>query len=172
MIRYELKDSVKQDAFEKILPGFGDALQAACDEQFDDEFSHVCVQLNHGGGVLWDGGVNIKKSAICTKEVYDPRAWNNYPEVTPPEGVVMRLEITEAPFDKGLEGHKACATWLVRTFEILDDDRKTKINTTEGRWYIVWRDSEPDEMLETYGFTPEEKIFKARFRPWDEESAK
>lgn len=93
MIRYELKDKEKQSAFEKILPGFGDDLQAACDEQFDDEFSHVCVQLNHGGGVFYDGEVSIKKSAICTKEVYDPDAWNNYPEVTPPEKVWMRIEM-------------------------------------------------------------------------------
>lgn len=93
MIRYELKDKEKQSAFEKILPGFGDDLQAACDEQFDDEFSHVCVQLNHGKGVFYDGEVSIKKSAICKKEVYDPDAWNEFPEVTPPEKVWMRIEM-------------------------------------------------------------------------------
>ena len=36
--------------------------------------------------------MDIKKKAIRTKEGYDPNAWNNYPEVTPPEGVPLRCE--------------------------------------------------------------------------------
>lgn len=96
MIRYELKDKERQAALEKALPGFGKDLQAACKDQFDDEFSHVCVQLNHDGGIFFDSGVNIKKTAIRTKEAYDPKGWNKYPEVTPPEGVWMRVETWNA----------------------------------------------------------------------------
>lgn len=96
MIRYELKNKERQAALEKILPEFGDDLQAACDEQFDDEFNHVCVRLSDNGGVFCDDEVNIKvnikKAAIRAKEVYDPYAWNKYPEVTPPEGVPLRCE--------------------------------------------------------------------------------
>ena len=92
MISYKLKDSEKQNAFEKIIPGFGDDLQAACAEQFGDEFSHVCVRLSDNGGVFWDGEVNIKKAAIRAKGAYDPNAWNKYPEVTPPEDISLRCE--------------------------------------------------------------------------------
>lgn len=89
---YELKDKERQAALEKMLPGFGEDLQKACEDDFDDGFNHVCVQLSAGSDVFYYGTVDIRKAAICTKEVYDPHAWNNYPEATPPEGVLMRIE--------------------------------------------------------------------------------
>lgn len=92
MKRYELKDKERQAALEKMLPGFSEDLQKACEDDFDDGFNHVCVQLSAGSDVFYYGTVDIRKAAICTKEVYDPHAWNNYPEVTPPEGVWMRCE--------------------------------------------------------------------------------
>lgn len=92
MIRYELKDKERQAAWEKVFPGFGDALQAACDEQFDDKFSYVRVRLICAGILYCDGLLNIRKKAIRTKEGYDPNAWNNYPEVTPPKDISLRCE--------------------------------------------------------------------------------
>lgn len=92
MIRYELNDKKRQAALEKVFPGFGRALQVACKNEFDDEFSHVCVQLNLDGDVFYDDEVCVKKSAIRAKRAYDPHAWNDYPNVTPPEGVLMRIE--------------------------------------------------------------------------------
>ena len=93
MIRFELKNKEQQDILEKAFPGFGRDLQAACDGQFDDEFSYVRVRFSRGDGIFYDGGLSIKKSVIHTKMVYDPNAWNNYPEVTPPEKVWMRIEM-------------------------------------------------------------------------------
>lgn len=92
MIRFELKDKERQAALEKMLPGFSEDLQTACENQFDNGFNHVCVQLSAGSDVFYFGTVDIRKAAICTKEVYDPHAWNRFPEVTPPEGVWMRCE--------------------------------------------------------------------------------
>lgn len=96
MIRYALKNRERQAAWEKAFPGFGDALQAACDEQFDDKFSYVRVRLICARILYCDGLLDIKKKAIHTKEGYDHNAWNNYPEVTPPEGVWMRVETWSA----------------------------------------------------------------------------
>ena len=92
MIRYELKDKERQAAWEKAFPGFGDALQAACDEQFDDKFNYVRVRLICARILYCDGMLDIKKKAIRTKEGYDPKKWNSYPEVKPPEGFLMRIE--------------------------------------------------------------------------------
>lgn len=92
MRRYELKDKERQAALEKAFPGFGRDLQAACKNELDDEFNHICVRLNHGGDIFYDNEVNIKKTAISTKEVYSPCAWNKYPEITPPERVLMQIE--------------------------------------------------------------------------------
>ena len=141
MIRYELKDKECQAAFEKALPGFGKDLQAACDEQFDDEFSHVCARLSDNGGVFWDGEVNIKKAAIRAKGVYDPNAWNKYPEVTPPEDISLRCEghdrDTGRPF-------RAILRYL---------DGGFCFDSTDPRYY---RSLFPGMVID-------------RFRPWDEE---
>lgn len=45
---------------------------------------------------------------------YNPRAWNPYPEVTPPEGVWMRLEICPGSEDSGRMGAKYLnGKWLL-----------------------------------------------------------
>lgn len=88
MKRYELKDNEPQTALEKVFPGFGEALQAACEQEFNDDTNYVAVMFNGYSGIQ----ISIRKSAITTKEVYDPKSWNKYPEVTPPEGVWMRCE--------------------------------------------------------------------------------
>lgn len=93
MIRYELKDKERQAALEKIFPGFGEALQAACKDEYGDSTNYVEVQLDDCGGIFFNDEAAIYKDAITTKEVYDPCHWNNYPEVTPPEGEWMRVEV-------------------------------------------------------------------------------
>lgn len=96
MIRYELKNKEQQAALEKAFPGFDSDLQAACNDEFDDEFNHVRVRLSHDGGIFRDSRVNIEKAAICAKEVYDPDKWNKFPKITPPENVWMRVETWSA----------------------------------------------------------------------------
>lgn len=168
MIRYELKDKERQAALEKALPGFREALRCPETEGQMLEFTHW------GSSADWeddDWSLTIHRNQLNEVVEYDPTGWNDYPEVTPPEGVLMRLEVVEASWDHGLEGERLCAIWKVKTFKIKEDDKKTETEVTEGRWYREWK-GKLDEMLETYGFAPEEKIFKARFRPWDEEAAK
>lgn len=141
MIIYTLKDNERQNALEKVFPGFGDDLQAACDDEFDDEFNHVRVRLSHGGGIFRDSRVNIKKAAVCAKEVYDPNKWNNYPEVTPPEDISLRCEghdrDTGRPF-------RAILRYL---------DGGFCFDSTDPRLY---RSLFPGMVID-------------RFRPWDEE---
>lgn len=92
MIRYELKDKERQAAFEKALPGFDEKLQTACEYQYGDGSCCVTMQLEAYKGILISNLIVIDKDAIAAKEVYDPKKWNKYPEVTPPEGVWMRCE--------------------------------------------------------------------------------
>lgn len=140
MIRYELKDRECQAAFEKAQPGFGRALQAACKKEFDDEFSYVCVRLNRGG-IFCDDEVSIRKTAIHTKGTYNPRAWNKFPEVTPPEDISLRCEghdrDTGRPF-------RAILRYL---------DGGFCFDSTDPRYY---RSLFPGMVID-------------RFRPWDEE---
>lgn len=92
MTRYELKDSGRQAALEKALPGFEEALQSYCKDQFSDPTDFVNVAIGNGKGWGYECLVGIQKNAILVKETYDPKKWNKYPEVTPPEGVWMRCE--------------------------------------------------------------------------------
>lgn len=92
MKRYELKDNELQTALEKAFPGFGEALQAACENTFDDVTNYVEVPLDRCSSILFRNVIDIYKRAITTKEEYDPRKWNKFPEVKPPMGILMRAE--------------------------------------------------------------------------------
>lgn len=101
MIRYELKDKERQAALEKALPGFKEILQRACEnhelEYFDE---HKSVAARHcTTDAAWGSGewlIALPTDDIEVIEEYDPNKWNNYPEVTPPEGVWMRVETWDA----------------------------------------------------------------------------
>ena len=93
MTRYELKNKERQDALEKALPGFEEALQNGCKDQFSDPTDFVNVAIGNGKGWGYECLVGIQKNAILVKETYDTHAWNDYPEVTPPEKVWMRIEM-------------------------------------------------------------------------------
>lgn len=88
MKQYKLKDAERQKALEMAFPGFAKELQQACEDQFKDSFSGVEIPK-------WEDGwsISVKKTLIEESISYDPNAWNNYPEVTPPEGVMMRCII-------------------------------------------------------------------------------
>lgn len=92
MTSYELKDVEKQAALEKAFPEFGRNLQTACDAEFDDEFDYVRVQLSASESIIRANKMNILKTAIRTKKEYDPNAWNRFPLVKPPRGILMRAE--------------------------------------------------------------------------------
>lgn len=164
MTRYELKDKDKQAKYLAVFPDFLTALTNAMNHR-DPETRWISVQ-----SAEYEYSVNVYPEEVETFAEYDPHAWNNFPEVKPPEGVLMRLEVVEASWDDGLEGERLCAIWEVHTFTVINDDQKTESEITEGRWYREYR-GKSDEMLNTYGFPPDGKIFKARFRPWDDEEA-
>lgn len=98
MTRYELKDKERQAALEKALPGFKEVLQRACErhelEYFDE---HKSVAAHHyATDAAWGSGewvIALPTDDIKVIEEYDPSKWNNYPKVTPPEKVWMRIEM-------------------------------------------------------------------------------
>lgn len=95
-MRYELKDKERQAALEKALPGFTEALKRAyeCSEDglkgnsrmVSSRFAENPEPFN------WEWAISLPTADLEIIEEYDPHAWNNYPKVTPPEGVLMRIE--------------------------------------------------------------------------------
>lgn len=97
MIRYELKDKSRQEALEKALPGFKEECRRMC-EGLDghlDEGTPVMFSTVNFDAASWtrnEWSLVIPADNLEVIEEYDPNKWNNYPEVTPPEGVLMRIE--------------------------------------------------------------------------------
>jgi len=96
MIRYELKDKERHAALEKALPGFTEALKKVCTPMCGIVKGGQGINVhNYGPDIGWISGewsISLPTDDIEVVTVYDPRAWNNYPKVTPPEGVLMRIE--------------------------------------------------------------------------------
>ena len=150
MIRYELKDKERQAAFEKVLPGFDEALQQACAQRNGELEVGACVGLEHFQiSTQWCKGEWTLALPTVDLEVigkYDSKKWNKFPEVTPPEGVWMRVE-----------GDRA------RGFHV-----KHGAIFLRGEWY--WRIPRPSDPDPACAQIDRREV--ERFRPWDEEEEK
>lgn len=84
-MKYRLRNRIDQTALEKNLPALSEALQWACERQFEDS-DYITF-------VVCGFDVSIPKDRVETYGEYDPKVWNNYPEVEPPEPGLYRLRI-------------------------------------------------------------------------------
>ena len=89
---WHLKDRKLERQFLAIDSGFLEKLNEAC-EKLDTnkdgdfpEYTPFAIVLDNGMK-LFSFGSYVEK---CPE--YDPNNWNEYPAVTPPEGVLMRIE--------------------------------------------------------------------------------
>ena len=96
MNKYILKDADLQHHLDAISGGeFSEALKSGNVEFDEDGFATVRFgsSTHENNKTL----VTEKFSGFLHKDEvsfqYDPDAWNSFPEVTPPEGVLMRVEI-------------------------------------------------------------------------------
>ena len=95
MINYRIKDGERQEALRKALPRFDEMLWRDCYQQMKNDEEYVFVSLPAPDDVgdfvsLWM--VALRKSDIEIEKPYNPNGWNDFPEVQPPEGVLMRVE--------------------------------------------------------------------------------
>ena len=148
MIRYELKDKERQAALEKALPGFKEECQRACerldghlDEGMPVTFSNIKSDADSWTRNEWS--LLIPANNLEVIEEYDPKGWNRFPEVTPPEGVWMRVE-----------GNRA------KVFHV-----KHGAIFLRGEWY--WRIPRPSDPSPACAQIDRREV--ERFRPWDEE---
>lgn len=140
-MKYRLKDRELQKKLDEISQGdLSDALEVCS--------AAVASALKRGKSTTIWFGVQPKLSLEITSDMleevreYDPRAWNDYSKVNPPEGVLMRVECHD--------GSKACAQ--LRFFE------REGFCRPEGLWCDIdgtpWPIADSDVVV--------------RFRPWDD----
>lgn len=85
MTRYRLKDRELQKKLDEISGGsFTESLESI------KKPSCIVFQARNGGPAM---SVNLTKQNIEQFLEYNPNDWNVFPDVTPPEGVLMRVEV-------------------------------------------------------------------------------
>ena len=93
MAKYRLKDQELQKKLDEITNGgFSKRLEyGLVSKEYPAEI--YCVSCDLYAGTK-RGRIEIRLTCceIETVQKYDPNAWNSYPDVTPPEGVLMRVE--------------------------------------------------------------------------------
>ena len=101
-MKYRLKDRELQKKLDEISKGdFSDALEVCS--------AAVASALKRGKPTtIWFGvqpQLSLEIASDMLEEVreYYPHGWNDFPEVEPPEGVLMRVECRD--------GRKACAKY-------------------------------------------------------------
>lgn len=140
MKRFELKDKERQAAFEKVFPGFGRLLDAACAVCPADTVVHISSHGVAGQDFPHFYELSFPRSVIEEVETYDPKGWNKYPKVTPPEGVPLRCE--------GLHvdtGHKFRAALQFAHGEFCFEHGFPMLPNTRVERFRPWDEEDKDE---------------------------
>lgn len=159
---WHLKDRELEKNLIKVDPEFLSKLNTACetlDTNKDGDFYkyQTCfVKLNHFGKII--GELFLTRDDIEYKTTYNPHAWNNYPEVTPPKRVLMRIEYKDS------EGN------LVRECAMFVDVVGAPL---PSYWMTAnWNGKEEDIVEDAYRIDSNNYLIedgmKLRFRPWED----
>lgn len=97
MTKYRLKDQELQKHLDAISGGEFTATIESGSFEFDEDDMAVVTfgSAMHGTEIIAGKfSVILDKNETYELAKYNPNNWNNYPDVTPPEGVLMRVETT------------------------------------------------------------------------------
>lgn len=90
---WHLKDRELEEKLIAIDSNFCVRLHNTCERSFrdeKDENKQVDVLFSSSNHLL--GRLYFKRKVLEDIPEYDPSNWNEYPAVTPPEGILMRVE--------------------------------------------------------------------------------
>ena len=92
MTKYRLKDQELQKKLDDLSDG--DFSRQLNEESLDGCSPDFTFRVRFGGqvGTCFRYSAVFRVDEIMIQEGYDPNAWNKFPEVTPPDGVLMRVE--------------------------------------------------------------------------------
>lgn len=105
MMKYRLKDQELQKKLDGLTKGaFSKWLLEQADINGFGDGTTYGVKL----GEAIELGVLVRSEAVEVIHEYDPNDWNAYPDVTPPEGVLMLVEC----IDEDDKTFKTCAEYV------------------------------------------------------------
>lgn len=114
-MKYRLKDVALQKKLDELSNGTFSELIATSGGVFAREDKSL-LKIGNGRFI-----VVLHKEDF--EAVYNPDAWNNYPEVSPPEGIPLRIQISRGPK-------------LIRLFAYYKDSR---FYDAEGRLIHIYK---------------------------------
>lgn len=137
-MRFRLKDRELQKKLDEISKGdLSDALEVCS--------AAVASALKRGKPpTIWFGvqpqlSLEITSDMLEAVKEYDPHGWNDFPEVEPPEGVLMRCEWIDCD---GITHHfAATCAYVANRFEWYDDEG----GEVEVSRFRPWDDSDGEE---------------------------
>lgn len=89
---WHLKDESLEKKLIELCPEFISNLQVAVEKKCPSD-DGVCVGfLRHDRGKPYGNDLWFWISELVKVKEYNPNNWNSYPSVTPPEGILMRVE--------------------------------------------------------------------------------
>lgn len=143
MTKYRLKDQELQKHLDAISGGeFTATIESGSFELDEDDMAVVTFGSSMHGTKIIAGkfSVILHKNETYELAKYNPNNWNNYPDVTPPEGVWMRVEAQRVSTG---EISRVCAIFR------------------DGRWHLT----EQGTAVDLVEFAGTKKV--KRYRPWE-----
>lgn len=89
---WHLKDRDLERKLVELYPSFLDDLKFGVMHKWNRHCVHVECTRVRGNGSIPNDTVSFWDDELEEVHEYNPRAWNKYPAVKPPEGVPMRVE--------------------------------------------------------------------------------
>ena len=143
IMKYRLKyqnvqkdlDAITNGRFSKDLENYSKYLNYCFNHKGINVVSIKSVLEDYDVGII----LNISKSMLEEIPEYDPKAWNQYPCITPPEDIPMAVEYH---YYKDVEGRTRKNCWKFKN----------------GEWYL-------DDALDTP--IDVSKVAEIKFKPWN-----
>ena len=105
---WHLKDRELEKKLIERFPSFVYELGKHCESSGNFNFS---VKLCRKGFCYYTDEMTFSKDELEEVHEYNPKAWNEFPAVTPPDNVLMRLEFTEKDSTGKPKRHYVAATF-------------------------------------------------------------
>ena len=119
-----LKDRAREAALVASIPGFMEVFRDSVARQIDDGTD--TIRVSKWGESFRDVRLILffSKSEIeCTRIKYDPHRWNRWPDVKPPEDVMLRVRYERRGGHKGeTAGMFGAGDWELDDEDIYDLD--------------------------------------------------
>lgn len=157
---WHLKDRTLESVLEKYSDGnFVKALNFAIERDWIDAANVVTVEFERK--ILLRGYTNdlsFRTDELEEVAEYNPNAWNNYPEVTPPKRVLMRIEykdskgnlVRECAMFVDVVGAPLPSYWMTAQWNAKEDEIVEDAYRIDSNNYLI------------------EDGMKLRFRPWED----